>query len=247
MGGELTSGEVREGSNLAAAGYDIRVTRRCRVEDLEQEAEGPLESIAGHEIIRALVNKHDATPETTHTVGPSAGDRTLGVLRYGDDHRGAIWLDRANNALWLCAYGLHRSGEPDDSFAYFDELIADGRIYPSGQDRNWLCRDRAKRMVDAIPVEANRFREMIEVAPGTELTRSIGGVRVRAVLVEVSGIRELHVAVSMRGGNINLVLAILAALRPSGEELGDWRPEGALPTSALDGRHIEIAYSCLLE
>ena len=170
----------------------------------------------------------------------------MGVLRYGDDHRGATWLDRPNNALWLCAYRLHRSGEPDDSFAYFDLLINEGRIYPTESDRVWLIRDRAERLVEAIPQEADRFRNQLEAAPGTELVGSIGGVPLRGVVVEILGIRELHVAISMRGANVNLMLAILAALRPLGGELGDWRPELELPTSGLDERQVEIAYSCLL-
>lgn len=243
----MALGTFNRGSWLAQAGYDVRVTERCRAEDLGQPMQGPLEEIARHEIVRALCNKHDTTPATADTVGPEAGGLTLGTLRYGHDHRGAIWLDQPNNALWLCAYRHHRSGAPDDSFAFFSELIAEERMYPTDADRIWLFNDRAERLVEAIPEDARLLVEAAAAAPGNEVIGVIGGIRVRAVIVEVLGIRELHAGISMRSGDPTFLVAILAALRPSITEFGDWRPESALPTGDLDGTYREVGYSCLLD
>lgn len=240
-------GTFDRGSYVAEAGYDIRVTMRCMTDDLGAESGSPLVRLSDHEIIRALRGKHEVDPVTTDTVGPAAGMLTLGTLRYGHDHRGAVWYDPANNAFWLCAYRFHRSGTADDAFPYFEQLIRENRIYPTDEDRVLLYRDRAERLIDAIPEEATRLREMAAADTGQEVRGQLGPMNVRLVIVEVSGLRELHVAVSMRSGDYNLLQLVLVALCPETDVWAAWRPETDFPAGPLDGAAVELAYSCLLD
>jgi hypothetical protein len=87
------------------------------------------------------MSKRETTPVGAKTVGPAAGDRSLHHLGIGNDHRGVTWWDAAAQVVWLCAYGLHRSGEPDDAFHYFDQLLDSGSIYPTPADYEWLEND----------------------------------------------------------------------------------------------------------
>jgi hypothetical protein len=239
-------GEFDRGSYVADGGYDIRVSERCLREDLGSDPGKPLERLAKHEIIKALCGKHEVDPTPPDTVGPTAGNMTLGVLRYGDDHRGATWIDTSNNALWLCAYGLHHSGQPNDAFPYFDELRAAGRIYPTNADREALLRDRALRLVDAIPEQAQQFVELARSQPGVEISRQLGPLRVRVMVTEADGIFELHVAIAMRDADPNLLTLALVGLCPEPDEFGAWREVGVMPSGPLDPVMVELGYSCLL-
>ena len=77
---------------------------------------------------------HSSEPTGTRTVGPAAGELTIYRLGQGHEHRGATWHDAAERVLWLCAYGLHRSGEDDDAFPYFHGLIGAGTLLPTEGD-----------------------------------------------------------------------------------------------------------------
>lgn len=239
-------GAFDRGSYVADGGYDLRVTERCLGEDLGTDPSAPLSELAKHEIIRALCHKHEHDPTPPDTVGPTAGDLTLGVLRYGDDHRGSTWFDRANNALWLCAYRRHRSGEPDDAFPYFDDLRTHGRMYPTDPDRERLLRDRAARLVDAVPDEAQRLVAEASSRPGVEIHGQLGPLRVRLVVVEVDALRELHVGLAMRAADPDLLMLAMVGLCPNPDELGAWRTEMSLPTGPLDPEDVELGFSCLL-
>lgn len=244
----MQTGRPDRGSYLGGAVYELRVTGRCLTEDLDEGTAPSFADLLRHPIVSALRNKHADDPTTTRTVGPAAGDDSLGRLGYGDDHRGAIWFDRRHDVLWLCAaHDKHRSGSPDDAFPYFDRLITEGRIRPTPGDYEALERDRAARIVDAIPDDAQRFVAEARAAPGTELTRSVGPVRVRLVIQRVEGVAdELFVAISMRHGDDAWLAAVLVGFRPDVDDMGVWRNETRLPTTELDGREPELAYSTVL-
>ncbi|HYK95427.1 MAG TPA: hypothetical protein VE011_06135 [Candidatus Dormibacteraeota bacterium] len=240
-------GDFNRRSFVAAAGYDIRVTARCMVEDLAADPTGQLEDIAKHPIIRGLCGKHDLDPSFVDSVGPAAGEETLGVLQFGDDHRGAVWHDKRNNAFWLCAYRWHRSGTPDDAFPYFERLLADDRIYPDDLDRIMLYRDRAERLIDAIPQDGGRLRMSALASPSREISGSIGPFPARVVVVEVDGLHELYVALKIVPFDVNQLDAVLLALCPSADVWQAWRPVVELPTGRVDVARGELAYSCLLD
>lgn len=241
-------GRPDRGSYLGGGEFELRVTGRCLEEDLQDAPLAPFADLLRHPIVSALRSKHSTDPTTTRTVGPAAGDDTLGRLGYGEDHRGAIWFDREHGVLWLCAaHGKHRSGAVDDAFPYFDKLIAERRIYPTADDYEALNRDRAARLIDAIPSDAQELVARARSAPGVELTGSVGPVRVRLVVERVEGVAdELFLAVSMRHGDDAWLAAVLVAFRPDTDDFGAWRNESRLPTTELDGREPELGYSTVL-
>lgn len=243
-----TRGRPDRGSFLGTADYELRVTARCCTEDLHESEGTTFADLVSHPIVAAFRNKHQANPTTTRTVGPASGARMFGRLGTGDHHRGAIWFDQDGGVLWLCAaHDRHRSGQADDAFPYFDELIAAGRIYPTVDDYEALEQDRAARLVDAIPDDAQALLEQARVAPGVELMGQVGPVRVRLVLVRVEDVAdELFVAVSMRHGDDLWLTAVLAGFRPDTDDFDVWRNEMELPTGELDRQEPELGYSTVL-
>ena len=241
-------GRPDRGSFLGAADYELRVTARCCTEDLHEAEATTFADLVGQPIVAAFRNKHHADPTTTRTVGPAAGARTLGRLGTGDDYRGAIWFDREHDVLWLCAaHGRHRSGQTDDAFPYFDDLIGADRIYPTPGDYEALEQDRAARLVDAIPDDAQALLERARTTLGVELSGQVGPVRVRLVVVRVEEVAdELFVAVSMRHGDDLWLAAVLVGFRPDTDDFDVWRNEMALPTGALDRQEPELGFSTVL-
>jgi len=228
--------------------YELRVTARCSVEDLGEASDAPFDTLAGHAIVEGFRNKHWAEASTVKIVGSGAGTRTIRRLQYGQDNRGAMWMDAENGVLWLCAaHDRHRSGEPDDAFPYFDLLLADGRLYPVDKDYEALFRDRANRLIDSIPEEADRLVSAARDLPGQEVRGHLGSVAVTLVVESVADVGdELFVAVSMREADVKQLAIVLAALVPEAEVFDAWRFASSLPTRGLDEPAAEVAYSTVL-
>lgn len=241
-------GRPDRGSFLGGGDFELRVTERCLVEDLREDPSAPFADLVRHPIVAAFRNKHHTDPTTTRTVGPAAEDLTLGRLGYGDEHRGAIWLDTEHGVLWLCAaHDRHRSGQPNDAFPYFDSLIATERIYPTANDYVALESDRADRLVDAIPADAQALLDRARAAPGIEVVGQVGPVRTRLTVVRVEGVAdELFVAISMRHGDDAWLAAVLFGFRPDTDDFSVWRNEATLPTGELDRQEPELGYSTVL-
>ena len=134
-------------------------------------------------------------------VKPSAqqtGEHTIYRLGHGNDHRGATWFDESNGVLWLCAYGLHRSGDADDAFPHFHELIQSGNIWPTENDYEALFLDRDRRFVETLPRDAQVLLARARSNPGVEQTGVIGGEETTGVLVEVvETLEETYVVFSL--------------------------------------------------
>lgn len=141
---------LHRGSCICAV-YELRITERCLVQDLELSADSTFEDALTHLIVQAFVEKRKDDPGSGKTVGPAAGNRTLHHLGRGHDHRGATWHDRRNGVVWLCGYGLHRSGGPDDAFQIFAKLIEEDEIRPKTADYRRLLSDRTGRLVELGP------------------------------------------------------------------------------------------------
>jgi hypothetical protein len=146
-------------------------------EDLHVSEDTAFADLLKREIVKALVKDRATDPEGGKTVGPQAGDKTLYRLGYGDDHRGATWFDRKHNVVWLCAYSLHRSGDPNDAFPYFDELIAAQRIRPQEDDYEALFLERDERFADLVYGDAQTLLAEARRNPGEERSGIVGGGR----------------------------------------------------------------------
>jgi hypothetical protein len=198
---------------------------------------------AAHPIVQALENQRSANPRGGKTVGPGAGERTIYRLGYGDDHRGASWFDEANHVVWLCAYRLHRSGEPDDAFPYFHELIRSGGIWPNEEDYEALFLDRDRRFVETLSQDAQTLLARARLNPGVEQTGVIGGEETTGVLVEViETLEDTYVVFSLAEKDYTRIVLILEAFYPS-NTFNDWEPVSTLPTRTL--RQDEACYRIL--
>jgi hypothetical protein len=173
------------------------------------------------------------------------GQRTLYRLGHGHDHRGATWHDEQERAVWLCAYRLHRSGESDDAFPYFHELIGAGRIMPTAADYTALFEDRGRRFVETVQQDAQALLELARSSPATEQVGLLGGEEATAVLVDImETLEETYVAFSVVRMDPTRPLIILRAFYPD-VAFAEWEAVDRLPTRPLRITDGEVAYRLL--
>jgi hypothetical protein len=198
---------------------------------------------AAHPIVQALESQRSTNPRGGKIVGPAAGEHTIYRLGHGNDHRGATWFDENNRVIWLCAYGLHRSGEPDDAFPYFHELIGSGSIWPIEDDYETLFLDRDRRFVETLPEDAQVLLARARLNPGMEQTGVIGGEETTGVLVEVvETLEETYIVFSLAQKDYTRIVLILEAFYPD-NTFNDWELVATLPTRTL--RQNEACYRIL--
>jgi hypothetical protein len=226
--------------------YELRVTQRCLTEDLSYSADATFSEALAHDIVRAFRRERSAAPVGSGTVGPAAGANTLHRLRHTDDHRGATWFDEEHGVVWLCAYGFHRSGEPDDAFHHFHRLIDEERIRPEVGDYVALLTDREQRFAEIVRAGAPGLLEEARHEPEQAVTVTLGGVDMSVVIVVVETLQETYVAIAGQSGVVNRrrTLMILSAFYPEAE-IGEWSVRYELPTRALDAARLEVCWSIL--
>lgn len=223
--------------------YELRITQRCLSNDLNLEPTTEFSAAAAHPIVQALESQRSANPRGGKTVGPAAGEHTIYRLGHGNDHRGATWFDESNRVVWLCGYGLHRSGEADDAFPYFHELIQSGSILPSEDDYEALFLDRDRRFVETLPQDAQILLARARSIHGVEQTAVIGGEERTGVLVDVvETLEETYVAFSLADMDYTRIVLILAAFYPN-DTFSNWELVETLPTRTL--RQNEVCYRIL--
>jgi len=224
--------------------YELRVTQRCLVEDLGLAATADFAEARKHQIVSAFERQRSGNPLGTKTVGPAAGDATVYRLAHGDD-RGATFYDKENRVVWLCACRRHRSGDPEDAFPYFHELINAGRIEPTEKDLVALLRDRSRRFVETLAEDAQALLERARSNPGVEHAGLLGGEQLAGVAVDiVEVLEETYVAFSVRGMDYGRLLLILGAFYPDAT-FKEWELVAALPTRALSALEGEVCYRIL--
>lgn len=220
--------------------YELRITQRCLSHDLNLEPTTEFSVAAAHPIVQALESQRSTNPRGGKTVGPAAGEDTIYRLGHGNDHRGATWFDESNRVVWLCAHGLHRSGEQDDAFPYFHELIQSGSIWPSEADYEALFLDQDRRFVETLPQDAQMLLSRARLNPGVEQTGIIGGEETTGVLVEVvETLEETYVVFSLAQKDYTRIVLILEAFYPD-DTFNDWELVATLPTRTL--RENEACY-----
>ncbi len=238
--------EYHRGSCICAD-HELRITRRCVTDDLHLPAATTFAEAAAHPIVKAFVNQRSGEVLGTRTVGPAAGPRTVYRLGHGHDHRGATWHDAEHAVVWLCAYGLHRSGAPDDAFPYFHSLLDAGALMPSVDDYQAMFDDRARRFAETVRRDAEALLARARAAPGAEHRGVLGGEQHIGVVVEVVDmLEETYVAFSLIGMSSERIVAVLAAFMPDAR-FNDWERAPDLPTRPLDARSAEVCYRILRE
>jgi hypothetical protein len=219
--------------------WELRITERCLVEDLQLEAGAVFDDALRHPIVEAFAKKRLTSTGEGKTVGPAADSETLYRLASGR-HRGATWWDSENKVVWLCGYGWHESGAEDDAFQLFPQLIEEGRIKPTPADIDALLDDRAERLANLLPEAAAGLLEEARADPGNEKTVTVGGLRLSIVVRYVETLEEVYVAVV--GGTAREDKALRLSLF-SEAEFGEWRLEECLPTRELDHAEYEVCHS----
>ena len=116
------------GRSFLCPRWELRITHRCVVDDLQFEAGAGFDEALRHPIVEAFAKKRLTNTGEGKTVDPEAGAETLYHLGSGDRHRGATWWDAENKVVWLCGYGRHESGAVDDAFQLFKQLFDEGPI-----------------------------------------------------------------------------------------------------------------------
>ena len=212
------------------------------VDDLGQAADADFLALERFAIVKALRNQRSGSVVGTDTVGPAAGDQTLWVLRYTENHRGATWFDAAVDVVWLCAYARHRSGAADDAFQRFPVLIRDGRMLPTPADYEALADDRAERFAAVVGLEAPELLADARAHAGVEVRGVIGTTQPLGLVVHlVETMEETYVAV-FGDTDIAQLQLLLVALYPD-HGFTEWRGEPRLPTRELNLARSEFCLS----
>jgi hypothetical protein len=223
--------------------HELRITGRCLVDDLGMTADTSFEDALRHPIVQAFQGKRLTNTGSGKTVGPKAGGKTLFHLGVGDDHRGATWLDVHERVVWLCAYGWHRSGQRNDAFQLFAQLLENDEIYPTRDDYRRLLLDRQRRFIDLVPrhaaearAEAMRSqRTIIEAELGHPLDRQL---KLRIMADTMGNIAEISVAFNQVGFNQKEIMFIVRSFAPEPDAM--WELSESLAGAPLRPDEIAI-------
>jgi len=174
---------------------------RCLDEDLDgttaSDAERPVEALE-HALVRKFVAMRSQDPTGTEKIQPLKNAEEVYSLHSGR-WRGATWHDRENNAVWLLAGRLHRSGAPDDAYPYIKSIDADERLLPREGDyellflaQAWFFADDVMNRVPLIMDEARRRSP-------SEVKAVLGTVPISVAVVAEDGMEFVYLAVMMSG------------------------------------------------
>lgn len=219
---------------LVFPAYELRITRRCLGEDLGMAVDVAFDDCLARPIVKAFVAKRSVNPGDGDTIGPAAGPRTLYKLRNRHRHRGATWFDHVEQVVWLCASGYHESGDPDDAYRYFAQLLREHRIEPAAADYLRLGQERRQRFRDLLPIHAARTVSIALGAPGEFVDVVLGrDLRVRVACRPDTDLTAIVVAVrandlERRREQIYLALAAFGGLPDAPWEILDLRSAGIM-------------------
>lgn len=180
---------------------DLRVTRRCLMDDLGLPGTAvyiPLSDLAVQKaIVKAFLGQRGQNPVGQETV-TELKSRIVAWTLHGGEDRGATWYDKAGNVVWLLASRFHRSGERDDAYPYFRSLDRAGNLLPTEQDYLDLEKSRNPDFAKILLCEPPALIERALAAPGVIYPGRIAGrLRVR-LLYQPGDIPTLTVAISNR-------------------------------------------------
>jgi hypothetical protein len=219
--------------------WELRISNRCVREDLRREPEASFEELfSSVEIVKALVRERRTRTHGQRQVAPLTCGCEVWVLARGHDHRGATWYDAANEVVWLLAYGRHRSGEPDDFFPYCKELDAKGLLLPTTADLARLKRERDRRLIFAICIEAPLL--LLKAQEEGPQRAVLGGEYGVAVEVEIADDLQ-GTTIAFDAGTLDFghLEVILSAFHADAE----WAPVDAMPSRPLARNEIAFFHT----
>jgi hypothetical protein len=226
------------GLSLVLPDRELRVTRRCLVEDLDGKKDETLEGVSKHPIVRAFLRERETKTTGTRQVGQLSSGKEIWVLTQAQRHRGGTWYEPQRDIVWLVAAGHHESGSRDDFFPHCRQLDKDRRLAPSKEDYKELLVAQNEWLAARILIDAPLLRKRARSSDG-EVSGHIGGKFGVKVAIEVADeIEEISVAFDLRTlHDPRSMVAILAALEADGE----WEDTDKMPSRPLE--HYEQAFS----
>ena len=176
-----------------AAGYELRVTTRCLLEDLgfrPSDAATGLESLAdgrtlGADLLRTFIDVRSKAPvpsdeDVMHRMAEQAPPTY--PLRRGNRQRGLTWYDTRYDVVWLvAAHHSHRSGELDDSYVYFRGLRRE-QLLPSREDMERMLGERRDEIADQIWDDVPALMRAAAAQPCSEVNGHVGRVPIAMVM-----------------------------------------------------------------
>jgi hypothetical protein len=227
--------------------WELRVTARCLDEDLNADEATNFESIQGLEIIKAFVKDRATETAASKQIRPLSSGQQVWRLGYGHDHRGATFYDEDEGVIWLVAYGRHRSGAPDDFFPRCKKLDAEGRLLPVQADIARMYRDRDKRFVEAVTIEAPQALKAARETEG-EYRCTIGGELGAGLAIEVvEQLEATSITVAFKpagGGPFTEVTLQQGQVLLQSLTCGKWEMIGRMPSRDLEPD--EVAFTITL-
>lgn len=226
------------GGSYFAAGWELRITGRCLDEDLNADPQSTFDEVAGLEIVRALVRERKDKTMGGRQVSPIACRPEVSVVAHGHDHRGATMFDEAEEVVWLVAYRRHRSGTVDDFYPWCKDLAEGDRLLPTEADLERLLRERDRRFVEAVAVEAPLLLHRARSEPG-EHRHAFGGELPASIAVEVIDEPEAQaITIAFRLDVVpwDQVEIMLAAFHP----LAEWEMIERMPSRDLEGGEVAM-------
>jgi len=179
----------------------LRVTVRCLDEDLDgttaSDAKRPVEQLEP-DLVGKFVAMRSQDPTGTEKVQPLQNAQEVYTLHAGR-WRGATWHDRENNAVWLLAGRLHRSGAPDDAYPYFKGLDADERLLPTEGDYELLFLAQARSFANDVMDQAPSIIDEARRRSPAEVEAVLGAVPISVAVVAEDGMEFVYLAVMMSG------------------------------------------------
>jgi len=156
------------------------------------------------------------------------------------DERGATWLDKGSEVVWLCAVERREDNSGDDAYLYFEGLHAREVLLPGADD---YLRLRAEAAILQHRLSTAALLEVVEHAlqhPGQEFeTNLLDEMPCRVLVLESDGMQEIWCGLCVRasdGSHIDerrrdLLFAELERyLAPAeAEGRGDWGTGRAIP------------------
>jgi hypothetical protein len=219
------------------SGWELRITQRCLVEDLNASPEATFEEVRGLEIVRAFVRERTDRTKGNRQISPLTCGCEVWVIAHQHHHRGATWYDEHEDVVWLLAYGRHRSGEDDDFFPFCRALDAEDQLLPTVDDRELMLRERDRRFVEAVRVEAPVILAQARASPG-EHQHLLGGDVNAGIAVEVDedlGAEAITIAFRLDAIDWDYVPIMLAAFSD-----GDWQPIHRMPSRDLEAGEVAM-------
>ena len=227
--------------------WELRVTARCLDEDLNAATTADFESIRGLEIIKAFIKDRSTTAVSSRQVRPLSSGRDVWALGYGHDHRGATLHQEDEGVIWLVAYGRHRSGTEGDFYPVCKKLDEDGRLLPTKADFVHLYKDRDRRFIDAVTVEAPVALKAARETEG-EYRCTIGGELGAGLAIEViEEIEATSITVAFKpagGGPLTTVTMEQGQVLLQALTCGKWEMIERMPSRELDPD--EVAFTITL-